>query len=76
MEWMPVDMTTPEKWYRSKCWRWGNTAWIVAVAFCPTHFSLGGELLTGYGKGFALCLGPFWLGTAVSLPTPPETNDG
>lgn len=75
MDWRPIDVTTPGKWWRSKAWRWGDSRWIVAAAYCPTMFSVGGELLTGFGKGFALIIGPFWLGVAASFANDPTTQE-
>jgi len=67
MAWKPINISTPEKWHCHKAWRWGDSCWIVAAAFCPVHFSVGVELLTGYGKGLALQIGPFWLGAAANF---------
>ncbi|KMS59989.1 hypothetical protein V474_07820 [Novosphingobium barchaimii LL02] len=67
MAWAPIDISTPEKWHRFKAWRWRDSCWIVAIAFCPTHFSIGAELLTGFGRGVALQIGPFWLGAAANF---------
>lgn len=68
--WKPIDLTTPHKWYRSRGWRWGDSRWIVVAAFCPTVFGLGGEIISGYGKGFAIFVGPVWLGVAANFKEP------
>jgi hypothetical protein len=71
-EWQPIDITTPPKWHRSKAWRWGGSCWIVAGAYCPTVLGVGCELLTGFGKGLALWLGPLWIGIAATRGVHPK----
>lgn len=75
MTWKPIYLTTPHKWYRSKAWQWGNSKWIIAAAFCPSVFGIGGELITGYGKGMAIFLGPVWLGVAARFEDTHQENE-
>ncbi|QAY80445.1 hypothetical protein [Sphingosinicella sp. BN140058] len=70
-----IDITTPSRWNRHVAWRLKGTSFILAAAFSPTSFYAGVELLTGYGKGLALCLGPVWLGFAVA-PAEGDTQPG
>lgn len=63
--WQPIDMVTPAKWYRFFGRRIGNTTLGFAAAACPTAFFIGFELITGSSRGFAIGLGPLWLGVAA-----------
>ena len=75
MAWKLINITTPEKWYRSKAWQCGESKWIVAAAFCPYVLGFGGEIITGYGKGAAIFLGPLWIGVAARFEEAPATNE-
>lgn len=75
-KWAPIDIATPARWHRSKAWRWGQSRWIVAAALSPKSFAIGFELMTGYGKGLALYLGPFWIGIAANYAAGDHLNQG
>jgi hypothetical protein len=61
-----INITTPAKWKAQGFWAWRKRrAFGLVLAFCPTMFSFGGELIVGESKGAALIAGPFWLGFAT-----------
>lgn len=61
---MKLDM--PDKWHRNRAFWLGRSPAIVGIAFNPWHWSVGVELLAGYGKGLAIIAGPFWIGAAIA----------
>ncbi len=69
-----IDIRTPEKWIARHFWV-GRRRRVfgIVVAFCPTFFALGVELMAGKSKGAAIIIGPVWLGFAtlkITTPTP------
>lgn len=62
-----VSFETPIKWSKRAFFRATKRhVGGIVFAFAPTYFAIGAELITGDTRGFALILGPFWLGFAVS----------
>lgn len=66
-----ITLFMPERWSRNKAMWLGRLPIIGAVAFNPWHYSIGVEVLAGYGKGLALMVGPLWLALAVG----PRSNN-
>ena len=61
-----IDIVTPTKWQTKAFFAWRKRrAFGVVLAFSPTIFALGCEAITGGSKGFAVMVGPFWLGAAT-----------
>lgn len=64
---LTIDIRTPEKWVSRSFWAWrGRRTFGIVIAFCPTVFAAGIEVLNGYGKGAAIVVGPLWLGFATA----------
>lgn len=61
-----VDIIAPVTWRTQGFWksRRGRTFGIVA-AFAPTVFAIGVERISGYSRGLAVMIGPFWIGFAT-----------
>lgn len=66
-ETVTVDLRTPEKWVARGFWAWRRRRTFgIVVAFCPTVFAAGIEVMNGYGKGLAIVAGPLWIGFATA----------
>lgn len=62
-----VDFETPVKWSKRTFFRATKRhVGGIVLAFAPTYFAIGAELIAGDTRGVALILGPFWVGFAVS----------
>lgn len=59
-----IKLFMPERWSSNKAFWVGKSPIIVAAAFNPWHYSVGVEILAGYGKGLAVMIGPVWLALA------------
>jgi len=62
-----IDLRLPAHWAVRHFWIGGRRKYGVAVAFSPRIFALGVEVINGYGKGLAVMIGPFWIGTLTAL---------
>lgn len=70
-----IEISTPAGWIVRHFFRIGrHRAAGIVMAFSPRVFALGLELMTGFGKGGAIIVGPLWIGFAVADIT--QDQDG
>lgn len=75
MDRLTIDICAPETWITRHFWAWRKRrAFGVVVAFCPTVLAVGVELITDESKGFAVFVGPLWLGVATIAIAAPDQH--
>jgi len=66
MKRIEVDLRTPEQWRAGSFWVGHRSrSYGVLIAFCPTVWAIGVELMTGSAKGVAIIIGPLWIGAST-----------
>lgn len=64
---LTIDIRTPEKWAARGFWMWQRRrVFGVVIAFGPSVFAIGVEVLNGFGKGLAVIIGPLWIGAVTA----------